>query len=137
MNLRPIGDRILIKPEEQPNVTESGLILQEDRKPEQAGTVVAVGFCSHPLQAEAEALALELLERYNGLDLSEEWTAQLPELRAAELLRQATARDPLVKVGDYVVFSWIAGQEIVIEDERYLLMREADILCVVEGVEVG
>lgn len=39
-----------------------------------------------------------------------------------------------VKVGDRVLFSWMAGQE-VIEDatgERLLLMREEDLLAVVE-----
>jgi co-chaperonin GroES (HSP10) len=139
VNLRPLGDRILIKPERQADTTDSGLVLMEQPKPEQTGTVVAVGLCPHPLKHEAETMADELLERYAGLDLGEEWTAQLPELRAATLLRQVVAREPLVKVGDYVVFSWVAGQEIYVEDgeERYLLMREADILCVVEGVETA
>jgi co-chaperonin GroES (HSP10) len=126
VNLRPIQDRILIKPEIPPNVTESGLIIQEDRKPEQTGTVIAVGPCSHPRKAEAEECAADLELRYG------------PECEAgAELLRDLVRKEPEVKVGDYVVFSWTSGQEIWIEDgaERYLLMRESDILCVVEGLE--
>jgi co-chaperonin GroES (HSP10) len=39
---------------------------------------------------------------------------------------------PLVKIGDYVVFSWASGQEIHVDDEKYLLMRESDILCVLD-----
>ena len=41
-----------------------------------------------------------------------------------------------VKPGDYVVFSWQAGQEITVDHgaERYLLLRQSDILCVLEGV---
>ena len=38
-----------------------------------------------------------------------------------------------VKVGDTVLFSWTAGQEVQIDDERYFLMRESDVLAVLEG----
>jgi co-chaperonin GroES (HSP10) len=131
MQLRPIGDRVLIQPEIPANVTESGIILAEHRKPEQTGTVIAVGPCPHPLKAEAEDLAQYLSE----FDFEDDGDlARFKE--AASVLRQATHREPLVRVGDYVVFSWTAGQEIWVEDgeARYLLMREADILCVVEGL---
>lgn len=40
---------------------------------------------------------------------------------------------PSVKVGDIVLFSHQSGQEITIEDTRYLLMREDDLLAVYEG----
>ncbi len=131
MNLKPLGDRVLIKPEIPPNVTESGLILAEDRKPEQTGTVVAVGPCSHPLRTEAEKAA-EWIENLSCDDSDRDVFHTY-----ADLLRRATQREPEVKVGDYVVFSWTAGQEIWVEDgeERYLLMRESDILAVVEGIE--
>ena len=39
-----------------------------------------------------------------------------------------------VKVGDTVAFSWTSGQELLIDDERFFLMRESDILAVLEGV---
>ena len=39
-----------------------------------------------------------------------------------------------VQVGDTVIFSWTSGQEVFIDDERYLLMRESDIMGVLEGV---
>ena len=39
-----------------------------------------------------------------------------------------------VKAGDTVLFSWNVGQEVFLDDERYLLMRESDILAVLEGV---
>lgn len=130
MNLRPIKDRILIKPEIPPQETESGLLLMEHRKPEQTGTVVAVGPCAHPLKHEAEIAA--------------EWLEALPEHldhnvigNCADLLRRATQREPAVKPGDYVIFSWTAGQEVWVEDgdEKYLMMTENDILAVVEGLE--
>lgn len=37
-----------------------------------------------------------------------------------------------VKVGDKVLFSKYAGTEVKIGDEEYLVMREDDILCVIE-----
>jgi co-chaperonin GroES (HSP10) len=133
VNLRPLGDRVLIKPEIPADTTESGLVLMEHRKPEQTGTVVAVGPCAHPRKAEAEELAawLEVLDADGYIYENEDWVAS-----SAALVRALVSREPLVSVGDYVVFSWTAGQEIWVEDgeERLLLMRESDILCVVEGL---
>jgi len=40
--------------------------------------------------------------------------------------------EPSVKVGDTVLFGYDAGQQVTIDDERYLLMREDDLLCVLE-----
>jgi hypothetical protein len=56
MNLKPLGDRILIKPLANDTQTASGLILMEHRKPETMGEVIAVGTCAHPLKAKAEEL---------------------------------------------------------------------------------
>ncbi len=54
-----------------------------------------------------------------------------------DLIRELVNHQSAVAVGDYVVFSWTAGQEVWVEDgqERYLLMRESDILAVVEDDE--
>lgn len=41
---------------------------------------------------------------------------------------------PSVKVGDTVIFPWNAGQELFIDDERYLLLKDSDLLAVLEGV---
>jgi chaperonin GroES len=41
-------------------------------------------------------------------------------------------RVPDVKVGDIVLFSGEAGQELTIDGERLLMMREADILATYE-----
>lgn len=43
-------------------------------------------------------------------------------------------RKPLqVKVGDSVIFTSYAGDEFKLDDQKVLLMREDDILAVVEG----
>jgi chaperonin GroES len=41
-----------------------------------------------------------------------------------------------VKVGDTVIFPLEAGQELTVDGERFLLMKEADLLAVVEPHEV-
>ena len=55
------------------------------------------------------------------------------QARLVDLLLDLVRREPLVAVGDTVLFSWQAGHEIRLEDddERYLLMREEDVLAVV------
>lgn len=132
MTLRPIKDRILVKPELPPTETESGLIMAEHRKPEQTGTVIAVGPCAHPLKAEADAFIAEYYDPECSAKHDDCSWCQI-----VDLLQRATQREPAVKPGDYVVFSWTGGQEIWVENgsERYLMMTENDILCVVEGLE--
>lgn len=99
--LKPLGDRILIRPEANPETTESGLHLVEHRKPETMGEVVRV----------PEHIAGECPECLHTI-----------------------YHPPAVRVGDTVLFSWQSGQEVFIEDERFFLMRESDILAVLEGV---
>ena len=122
MNLRPLGDRVLIQPIPNPDQTASGLYLAEQPKPEESGTVVAVGPCEHPLRQAVADLA--------------DWLSAHHSAEAAELVQSLVRPNPLVQVGDFVLFSWASGQEILIDDERYLLMRESDILAVCEGVSV-
>jgi chaperonin GroES len=120
--LRPLGNRILIKPEAAQDRTESGLWLQEDKKPDQTGTVVAIGTLTHPRRDEA----LQAAERCDWVMGSEDGIG--------DLLRALVAREPVVKVGDFVLFSWQSGQELVVDGERYLLLPEDDLLAVLEGV---
>ena len=89
----PLGDRVLVRPAQRPEQTESGLFVSEHRKPDTAGWIAAIGPAVH--------------------------------------------HNPCVKVGDYVVFSWQSGQEFLLADERFLIMREADLLAVVEEEEHG
>lgn len=142
MTLRPIGNRILVKPIANEDTTESGLVLVEHRKPETMGEVIAVGPCAHPLRAEAEDLAdrLETTLTTNA-DLwlycedAENDALQLQK-DAASMLRDVTRKTPLVNVGDTVVFSWRAGREVQIDDtgDRYLMLTEDQIDAVLENV---
>ncbi|PSQ94447.1 MAG: co-chaperone GroES [Proteobacteria bacterium SW_6_67_9] len=42
-------------------------------------------------------------------------------------------REPEVKNGDKVLFGKYAGTEVKIDDEEYLVMREDDVVAVLEG----
>lgn len=86
--IRPLADRVLIKPAPNPNQTASGLFLAEQRKPDTQGTVVALGDCL-------------------------KW--------------------PDLKLGDSVVFSWASGQDLMVDGEPLIVMRECDVLAVIEG----
>lgn len=99
--LRPLTDRILIKPDPTGDtITASGVLLVEHWKPENLGEVVAV-----PVRAEVHC----------------------PECGSRVFAK------PCVSVGDLVLFSHQSGQDITIDGERYLLMREDDLLAVYEG----
>jgi co-chaperonin GroES (HSP10) len=134
--MRPLADRVLIRPDVVPEETASGLIVKRAWQPEQTGTVAAVGPVTHPKKEQAEALA-------SGVDRIAAFLATRETLTdedvqclrgAAGMLRGLTAVEPEVKAGDPVLFGWQVGQEIVVNhgEERYLLMRQSDILCVLE-----
>jgi chaperonin GroES len=94
-NIRPLGDRVVVKAVGREEQTKSGIYLPDtvQEKPQEA-IVVAVG---------------------NG-----------------KLLDNGT-RQPLdLKVGDRVLYSKYAGTEIKQLDEEYLILRESDILGVIE-----
>lgn len=134
MNLRPLGDRVLIKPLAQPTETESGIILAEEKKPDEIGTVVAVGFTKHPRSGDVER-HIDAIRGERGLCPDE---CDCLDCRARDLLRDLVRREPSVKVGDTVLFSWASGQEILLNDgeDRYLLMRESDLIAVYEDKDV-
>lgn len=129
--IRPIREYVLITPDPQRTQTRSGLQVVEDWKPETSGTVVAVGPCPHPLRQEAIDLAARLRAWASSL-----WPGWIEEKErvwdAADLLDTVTYREPAVRVGERVVFPWQAGQELWVDEARYLLLREDEILAVVE-----
>lgn len=95
MNVRPLFDRILVKRNEEPTKTRSGLFLPETGKEKPSeGTVLAVG---------------------NG--------------RIAD---DGKITPLTVKVGDRVIFGKYSGTEIKVEGEDRLILREDDILGIVE-----
>lgn len=99
IELRPLGNRVVVKPIEQEERTPSGLILPETAKEKpQEGEVLAVG--------------------------------------PGEWAEDGKSRIPLeVQVGDRVIFAKYAGTEVKVDGEKLLILRESDILAIVERKE--
>ena len=95
MALKPLGDRVVVKPIEQDEITAGGIMLPDTAKEKpQEGEILAVG----------------------------------PGTR-----NDAGARVELdVAVGDIVLYAKYAGTEIKLEGEKVLVLRESDILAIVE-----
>ena len=94
--IRPLADRVVVKPVEREEQTKSGIYLPDtaQEKP-QEGLVIAVG---------------------NG-----------------KVLDNGSRQPVDLKVGDRVLFSKYAGTEVKQLEEEYLILRESDVLAVIEG----
>lgn len=96
MNIRPLGDRILVKRIQEEEKTKGGIIIPDTAKEKpQEGRVVAVG--KGKMTEDGKLLA------------------------------------PDVKAGDRILFGKYAGSEIKLEGEEHLILREDDILGILEG----
>ena len=93
--LRPLGDRLVVKPVEREETTVSGLVLPDTvtEKPQQ-GTVIVVG--PGRVTEDGQTLPIE------------------------------------VNKGDTVIYTRFAGTEYSLDDEDVLILRESDVLAVVE-----
>lgn len=96
VNLKPLGDRVIIEPQEEEASTSPGGIIIPDtaREKPQLGVVIAVG----PGRTTDEGKVIEIP----------------------------------VKDGDRVVYSKYAGTEYAQNGNEYLIIRESDILAIVE-----
>ncbi len=89
MNIKPLADRVLIKPAPAEEKTVSGIIIPDSAKEKPLrGTVMAVG---------------------NG----------------------TKDEEMVVKENDTVLYGKYAGTEIELEGEKYLIMRQSDILAII------
>jgi len=96
MSVKPLEDRVLIKPLEAETKTASGLYLPESAKEKpMQGKIVAVG--------------------------------------PGKMMDNGQRISPTVKKGDTVVFGKYAGTEVEIKDVKHLIMRESELLGVLEG----
>lgn len=95
LKLKPLGDRLVVKPLEGEEVTPGGIVLPETAKEKpQKGEVLAVG----PGARDEEGKRIKM-------DVS---------------------------VNDKVLFAKYAGTEIKIDGEKLLILRESDILAILE-----
>ena len=95
LNLRPLADRVVVKPLEREEMTKSGIVLPDTAKEKpQEGVIEAVG---------------------NG-----------------RLNEHTGKREPIdLTVGDRVIYSKYAGNEVKLDEQEYLILSEKDILAVV------
>lgn len=95
LKLKPLGDRLVVKPIEEEEVTPSGIVLPETAKEKpQKGEVLAIG----------------------------------PGAR--DEAGKRIAMD--VAVGDKVLYAKYGGTEVKIDGEKLLILRESDILAILE-----
>ena len=93
LNLKPLGDRLVIEPSEREEMTASGIYVPETAKEKpQEGKVVAAG----PGQKDEDGDRLPMD----------------------------------VAVGDRVLYAKYAGTEVKLEEKKYLILKESDILAI-------
>lgn len=93
--IRPLGERVVVRPMPSEEKTKSGIVLPDTAKEKpQEGEVIAVG--SGRLLETGQRVPIDL------------------------------------KPGDKILFSKYSGNEVKIDDVDYLIMRESDILGVIE-----
>lgn len=96
MSVKPMDDRVLVKPIEQEEKTAAGIYLPESAKERPVkGKVVAVG--------------------------------------PGKRLDNGGRAKPSVKKGDVVVYGKYAGSEVEIKGAEHLILRESELLGIVEG----
>jgi len=91
--LKPLADRVVVKPSAREEVTKSGIVLPDTaREKPQEGTILAVG--------------------------------------TGRLLENGTRLPMELKEGDTVIYAKYAGTEVKMDDEDVLILRESDVLAV-------
>jgi chaperonin GroES len=95
VNFKPLGDRLVVEPVEQEEMTASGIVLPETAKEKpQKGTVLSTGPGARDDQGKRIMMD--------------------------------------VSVGDTVLFAKYAGTEIKVDNKKLLILRESDVLAIVE-----
>ena len=89
MDIKPLADRVLVKPAAAEEKTASGIIIPDSAK-------------EKPLRGEILAIG-------NG----------------------TKDEEMVVKVGDTVLYGKYAGTELELDGEKYLIMRQSDILAII------
>lgn len=90
MNLKPLADRVVIKPTPAEEVTMAGIIIPDSAK-------------EKPLKGEILAAG--------------------PGIKDEEMQ---------LKPGDKVLYGKYAGTEIELDGEKYLIMRQQDVLAIID-----
>lgn len=94
MNIRPLGDRVVIKKLEAESTTKSGIVLTGTAK-------------EQPQEAKVMAVGPGAVVDGKRVEMD-------------------------VKVGDKILYSKYAGTDVKVSGEEYIILRQDDILAIVE-----
>ena len=94
MNIKPLGDRVVIKKLEAESTTKSGIVLTGTAK-------------EQPQEAEVMAVGPGTVVDGKRVEME-------------------------VKVGDKILYSKYAGTDVKVAGEEYIILRQDDILAIVE-----
>lgn len=137
MNLAVLGDRIFVRPEIEEAVSAGGLhLVRDNERSITRGTVVAVGegpeIAHRAVKRAMSALSKKFDAYINDDVLVDGVRAVAAHLKAeANQIALNYAPEHLVMPGDVVVFSPDAGEEVRFEREVLIVMRETDVLAVI------
>jgi len=96
LNLKPLGNRLVVEPLEAEEVTAGGIVLPETAKEKpQKGTVLSIG----PGERDDKGKRIEMD----------------------------------VQAGDTVLYAKYAGTEIKVDGKKLLILKENDILAIIEN----
>lgn len=138
MSLKPRGHRILVQPDEQPEATDSGIVLPGDRDHvPTSGVVVAVGdgpARDAKIRAKVIARCMGIVEEISERSFAEQ---QLFVDAGDELRRykNQAERFESLKVGDRVVYPAESGIAITEDGKSYILLNEDDVAVLVTDDE--
>ncbi|HNY19119.1 MAG TPA: co-chaperone GroES [Flexilinea sp.] len=95
MNLKPLGNRLVVEPIEEEEMTAGGIVLPETAKEKpQKGKVISAG-------------PGDRNEKGDRIQMD-------------------------VKAGDTVLFAKYAGTEIKVDGKKLLILRESDVLAIID-----
>ena len=133
MSLKPLGSRVIIKPEPAATETASGIVFPETagKPPAMSGTVINIGrgpATAHRVRQHTLARVMELIT-----DLAD----NVPAAALRSELEDGIARMAVDDVSfseiheaDYVAYSYTSGTQLVVDGEEYIVLDEADVQAV-------
>lgn len=141
MSLKPLGNRILVKPDTPETQTDSGLVLPDDRDHVPvSGIVVAVGdgpARDAKIRAAVISKCIGIVEEIGQLFKGD----TSPELdMVTELGRyknHAETFDSEIHVGDRVVYPVEAGLTLTEGGETFILLNEDDVVVIATEEEAA
>ena len=147
MNVKPLGDRVVIKNVEMEETTKSGIVLPGSAKEKpQMAEVLAVGpgglVDGKEVKMQVQVGQKVIYSKYAGTEVKLDGKEMII-VRQSDILAIVIAVGPggnvdgkeitmHVKAGEKVIYSKYAGTEVKVDGEDLIIVRQSDILAIVE-----